>query len=184
MKIVLPNTYCESVDYSCDPIFFFAGPVDGGGNWQQRCFKELQKHLSVFTAVIPCKYDANHSLTAYKVVGDEDRFSRQTLWERHYLQITAMRTNGCIIFWLACESKDNPRKDGSPYARDTYGELGEWRGRMMNNPNLHVVIGAEVGFPGLSQIRANFNGALKGEFCILTSLQETIMTAMSIITRT
>jgi hypothetical protein len=112
--------------------------------------------------------------------GQEDYFSRQTLWERYYLEIVAKRKNGCIIFWLPCESKDNPRRDGSPYARDSYGELGEWRGRMINDPNLHVVIGAESGFPGLNQINANFSSALKKEFCIHTTLQDTVKAAVSV----
>jgi hypothetical protein len=91
--------------------------------------------------------------------GEENRFERQTDWERHYLEQAAEKwPAGCIIFWLA-EQKE-PRQDGGPYARDTYGEIGEWRGRMMRAPHLRVVVGAEKEFPGLSQIKRNFELAL------------------------
>ncbi len=183
MRIILPRTYCDEAECLRDPIFFFAGPILGGGDWQRKCFDEIGKHLINFTAVIPCKYGSDHDLMVYKVSGDEGRYSRQTLWERRYLRIAATNKNGCLIFWLPCESKDNPRQDGSPYARDTYGELGEWRGRMMQDPKLHIVIGAEVGFRGLSQIQANFNDALQREFCIYTSLQETVRAAVNIVSR-
>mgnify|MGYP001571881956 CR=1 FL=1 len=180
IKIILPKTYYEDKNYSDDPVFFLAGPIKGGEDWQQKCFNELKKHINAFTVVIPCTYDSNHNLFVYRVSGDENIIHRQTLWERYYLKKVAERKNGCIIFWLPCESKLNPRKDGSPYARDTYGELGEWRGRMINNPDLHIVIGAESGFPGLSQIQVNFNDALQKEFSILNSLQETVLAAIKI----
>lgn len=177
IKVILPRTDYD-INNSKDPIFFFAGPISGGGDWQKKCFYELKKHLSAFVAVIPCKYNLTHEIFIYRVSGEEDNYSRQTLWERNYLEIIANKKNGCVIFWLPCESKDNPRNDGNPYARDTYGELGEWRGRMINNPNLHITIGAESGFLGLSQISANFNDALKKDFPIYTSISDTVLSAI------
>ena len=85
---------------------------------------------------------------------------------------------GCLIFWLPCESKIYPRTGGEPYAMDTRGELGEWRGRLMNDPDLRIVIGAEPGFPGLSQISRNFSLATKSDFPIYGSLAETIAAAI------
>ncbi len=92
--------------------------------------------------------------------------------------------NGCIIFWLPEESRTNPRDDGSPYARDTYGELGEWRARCSTKQNWlvsapRVVIGAEPGFPGLKQIKTNFEAMIPG-FPFYDSLEETINAAIKV----
>lgn len=81
---------------------------------------------------------------------------------------------GCLLFWLPCESKENPRNDGEPYARDTYGELGEWRGRLMYAGQQRVVVGVEPGFYGLSQIERNFQLAMQFPFPIHNSLEQTV----------
>lgn len=61
---------------------------------------------------------------------------------------------------------------------DTRGELGEWRGRMIYDQTLRVVIGAKEGFRGLSQIQRNFNEALGYEFPIFKTLSETVDAAI------
>lgn len=68
--------------------------------------------------------------------------------------------------------EERPRTDGMPYAMDTRGELGEWRGRLMHNPGLRVFIGADPDFPGLSQISRNFDAALKTSFPIAATMEE------------
>lgn len=175
MKIVLPKTLCE-IDPNYGPLFFLAGPVRGGDDWQTKCCEEIRKHVPHFYSAIPCRYSETHSLIPFRMTGNEDHFDRQLTWERHYLDIAA--TKGCIIFWLPCESTTNPRKGNDPYAMDTRGELGEWRGRMMHDSNLRVVIGAEPGFPGLSQIRRNFSFATRSDFPICATLSETVAAAI------
>jgi len=106
-------------------------------------------------------------------------FQRQLEWERHYLDWASK--NGCIIFWLPCESKDEPRQGNEPYAMDTRGEIGEWRGRLMNNSiftTMNLVIGGEFGFPGLETIHRNFEQALREKFPIYPTLEETVKAAI------
>lgn len=173
MKILLPKNYVDPKDLP-KPLFFLAGPVRGGDDWQYRCVKMLEKRFEDFSVAIPCRYDAEHPLKKISLVGAENVFERQTQWERFYLQ--AASEHGCIIFWLPEESKIHPRDDGDPYARDSYGELGEWRGRMMNDLSgkTCVIIGAESGFPGLSQIQCNFDSALEKKVLIHATLEEVI----------
>jgi len=177
MRIILPKTLCD-IDPDYGPFFFLAGPVRGGGDWHVQCCEEIRKHVPHFYAALPCRYAADHPLMPFRLGGKEGHFAHQLSWERHYLALAA--TSGCLIFWLACESKTEPRTDGNPFAMDTRGELGEWRGRMMSDRNLRVVLGAESGFPGLDQIRRNFDEALgDSEFVIYPTLAETVAAAVA-----
>jgi hypothetical protein len=172
LKIILPKTLVDPASI-IHPLYFLAGPVQGGGDWQQHACNTLHYRLGdKFTVVVPNRWNQGHPLYQYKMVGDERHFCRQTLWERHYLREAAF-FNGCILFWLPRESKDTPRNDGSPYARDTYGELGEWRGILIDHRTLPVVIGAEEGFPGLSVIKENFKSALREALPIYDTLDAT-----------
>ncbi|NDE68251.1 hypothetical protein EB052_01450 [bacterium] len=175
MKIIFPKRLV-AIDPSHGPLFFLAGPARGGGDWQTRCCYEIEKNTKDFYAAIPYPPQTIHPLNPYREIGEENHFERQLQWERYYLDIAAI--SGCIIFWLPCESTTNPRTGSDPYAMDTRGELGEWRGCLRHNPNYHVVIGAEQGFPGLSQIQRNFNAATKSDFPIYGSLGETVIAAI------
>lgn len=175
MKILLPNDLCRVLP-AHGPLFFLAGPVRGGDDWQRRCCEEIRGYIQHFYAAIPCCYQEGHPLLRFRAVDIKNYFDRRTIWERHYLNMAA--TDGCIIFWLPCESKTSPCADNNPYAMDTRGELGEWRGRLMNDHNLRVVIGAEPDFPGLSQIQCNFNLGLGFEFPIYSTLSQTILAAI------
>ncbi len=149
----------------------------GGGDWQRDMIGALRKHNEDFLAVTPCRYGETDSIrhdhvSFYKT----GIYERQTDWERHYLEWAAHK--GCIIFWLGCESKTNPRDDGSPYARDTYGELGEWRGRLMHDPTINLVIGAEQDFPGLSVIHRNFKQSINPGFRIHSTMEDVARAAI------
>ena len=133
MKIILPKELVEIFDYKTVPIFFLAGPVLGGGDWQQEMCLEIKRQLGErdFIAAVPCRYGQTHFLRNFKVSGKTGVFEHQLDWERLYLHLASRY--GCIVFWLPEESKMNPRSDGLPYAMDTRGELGEWRGQLMHN---------------------------------------------------
>lgn len=176
MKIVLPMTLYK-IDPAYGPFFFLAGPVRGGDYWQTKCCEEIKKHIPNFYAALPCRYPENDPLLAFRVNGDENHFDRQLTWERHYLDIAA--STGCLIFWLPRESKTNRRVDGYPYAMDTRGELGEWRGRLIYDPKIRIVIGADPCFPGINQIQRNFNFATKSEFPIYDTLEKTVAAAIN-----
>ena len=175
MRILLPKALTR-IDPAYGPLFFLAGPVRGGDDWQKRGCEEIRGSIRHFYAAIPCHYQEGHPLLQFRVVDIENYFDRRTAWKRYYLNMAAI--GGCIIFWLPCESKANPRADNNPYAMDTRGELGEWRGRLTNDHNLRVVIGAEPDFPGLSQIQCNFNSGLGFEFPIYSTLSQTILAAI------
>jgi hypothetical protein len=180
MKIVLPKTECR-IDPTYGPLFYLAGPVRGGDDWQKKCCEEIQKIQPHFYAAIPYYHtrEVYFPLMDQAIEGVPDAFLSQLNWERHYMDYAAAKEKGCIIFWLPEESKVNPRPPGSgPYAMDTRGELGEWRGRMIYDQTIRVVVGAEEGFPGLSQIKRNFDAALDRDFPIFPTLKETVEAAL------
>lgn len=167
MNLLLPKTYVKLRDIQggdggnmIEPVIFLAGPIRGAGDWQKTAIKKL--HLAIPNALIvcPCRYDKSHELYKHRRKGSTTKFESQTEWERHYLNHAA-RT-GVVMFWIPKEDPINPRpREEGPYAQDTYGELGEWRGRMLEVGGLNVVIGAEPdGLPGLSVIKKNYKYAL------------------------
>jgi hypothetical protein len=128
--------------------------------------------------VCPCRYELDDDIRReHAVPFKEGVFERQTDWEGYYLEHASQK--GCIIFWLACEDKENPRTDGEPYGRDTYGELaGYGWGRFKYEPNIHVVVGAEPGYHGLSVIKRNFSNKFGGDFPIYSTMEETVKAAV------
>ena len=181
MRIIVPkimNDFDKRL-----PLFFLAGPVLGGGDWQTKMCLELQSQMRnrEFYVVVPCRWPEGHELSPFFALGNGQTFESQTAWERVLLKKAGLGNRGCIIFWLGCESKTEPRSDGQPYARDTYGELGEWRGRKIKNPNVKVVIGGEVDFPGLRVIKRNYDLALGIEFPVYSSMTKTVSEAIKLM---
>ena len=176
MRIVLPKSLCE-IEPTYGPLFYLAGPIQGGDDWQATCSKEIRKHISSFYTAIPCRYGKDHALTPFVMGGEAGYFTRQLFWESYYMDQAA--TLGCLIFWLPRESRTHPRIDGNPYAMDTRRELDEWRGWMANDERLRVVIGADSGFPGLDEIRRNFSEALGKSFPIYPTLHATVVAAFA-----
>ncbi len=183
MFLILPKMHPVLDEYRKLPMFFLAGPILGGGDWHTRMSELLMKRLDGLIVVNPSRYQHSHPHCKYREYLEtetkytrrqmpEIQFERQTDWERYYLEQAADKwQTGCIIFWLA-EQKE-PRPDGMPYAMDTRGEIGEWRGHMMRDHNLRVAMGAEKNFPGLSQIKRNFELALPG-FIIYDTMEEVV----------
>jgi hypothetical protein len=171
MQLILPKTLVAAADID-GPLIFLAGPIKGGGEWQESACHLIWERRPKTTIAVPRRWEPTHSLSRYSQGGDSTIFSRQTPWERHYLELASRR--GCVLFWLPSESRLNPRGDGQPYARDTYGELGEWRGRLVADPSLRVIVGAEPDFPGLDVIQRNFDCALRKPFTIHPTLEQTV----------
>lgn len=197
VKLLLPKTLVK-FDEKTDIVFFLAGPIKGAGDWQKDAIKILQKFINEIAikknvyVVCPAYYPPTHELYSLSVKGiskkdyiDEQKeiTNSRTSWERPHLEIASRL--GCIIFWLGKEDKDNPRKiEDGPYARDTYGELGEWRARMFYERKykkniIKIVIGAHPNFNGLAQIKNNFNRMLNEDFYISNNLKETIKRALN-----
>lgn len=176
MRIYLPKTL-SVVDFDYGPFFFLAGPVRGGGDWQHKFCSMLRGYIPNFTAALPCRYNEDHPLMPHSIHGHMGEFDHQTFWERHYLEIAAEK--GCLVFWLPEESRVHPRGADGPYGRDSYGEIGEWRGRLMHDSSLRIVMGAEPGFPGLKQIRLNQCRATDSQFPIYGTIEETVCAALA-----
>ncbi len=196
IKLLLPKDLIKFNERT-DVVFFLAGPIKGAGDWQKNAINLLQKYTNTISikkniyVVCPADYYSTHELYPLKVKGiDEKKYTKKqvkitssrTSWERPHLEIASHL--GCIVFWLAEEDKKNPRKkEDGPYARDTYGELGEWRARIYyeqkyNKNKIKLVIGAHPNFNGLAQIKNNFNTMLHKNILISDSLEETIKRAV------
>lgn len=183
MRLILPKTHpdmrqLENLD--C-PLFFLAGPILGADDWQHRMTLLLDAAVPDCIIANPSPYTPDHPLYANRLNGNEIELLDRTLWERHYLEHAGITwARGCIIFWLATESNRSPRVDGKPYAMDTRGELGEWRGRAMGNKMVRQVIGADPEFPGLLNITVNTRYALGEHFPFYTTMEETVAAAVAV----
>ncbi len=175
--LILPK---NRVNIAGKTVFFLAGPIKGGGDWQKKAIELLNQALPDAYVVCPKRYNA-----ALGISDDESvckPFERQTYWERYYLKIASQQ--GCVIFWLPEEDTVEPRNDGSPYGRDSYGEIGEWRATLKYVPGTQLVLGAEPNFPGLEQIIMNFRQMINPNFSNYVSLEETIQAAVTKLTIT
>jgi hypothetical protein len=182
-KLVLPKTIVEVPDKS--KVFFLAGPIRGGGDWQHQAILRIAELMPEAFIATPSRYNENHPLYKYKLPEDTQSLDdtqvawvkkHQTNWERYYLEIASRM--GCILFWLPEEDINNPRlKEDGPYAQDTYGELGEWRGRLSQDQSVRLVIGAMEAFLGLRAIHRNYKAVDQG-FKYYTCLEDTIQAAI------
>ncbi|HYD93652.1 MAG TPA: hypothetical protein VEB18_04355 [Candidatus Paceibacterota bacterium] len=170
MKVILPKTRVDPELYRHKKLFFLAGPVRGGGDWQQHMCKELDQLLVDYVVAIPQRYSDDHPLQQYRLSGDENGFSRQLDWESFYLD-EASRSGG-VVFWLGFENAESPHPGPEPYAMDTRGELGEWRTHKQYRPDVRLFIGADERFYGLSQIERNCKRQIGPDFRIYPSMRE------------
>jgi hypothetical protein len=167
--LVLPKNL---IDHENKPVFFLAGPVLGGGDWQSKAYFLLKEKLDCIIA-IPQLYPEGQPILT-DLLPAQSKFADPLNWERHYMDLSA--TTGCLIFWLGAENETNPRSDGKPYAMSTRGELGEWSYRLKHDTNLRVVVGADPDFPGLRHIQKSFGQG----FPIYKTLDETIEAAIKV----
>jgi len=173
LKIILPKT-SVNLGKEKGPLFFLAGPVRGGGNWQEDMSRRLAEMTPRCITAIPCRWNATNYLYRYRIKGDENHFPRQLDWERHYIEQAAREhRSGCLVFWLGCESKIEPHPGPEPYGMDTRGEIARWSVHKKYDPRVRMVVGADPEFLGLSQIQRNINADLGYEFHIHDSIEDT-----------
>ncbi|QQS22747.1 hypothetical protein IPM19_03915 [bacterium] len=201
MNLILPVDYVNlsSLKRINPRVYFLAGPIMGGDDWQAKACKMLGEKDPGCVIINPCRYGVDHELYPYALqttdnLKSEEIFPNQTKWERYYMLQAASK--GCLIFWLPEESKTDPRPpEKGPYARDTYGEIGEWRYRLSQKREaerpwvpeheVKVVFGAEPNFPGLSIINKNLQychgiepNSEREQVPIYTTLEETVEMAV------
>ncbi|PIN81943.1 hypothetical protein COV11_00510 [Candidatus Woesearchaeota archaeon CG10_big_fil_rev_8_21_14_0_10_30_7] len=119
------------------PVIFLAGPIQGSEDWQKEGVEYVLKN-SKFNVASP-----RRDYLPGKFVYDE-----QVDWETHYLNEAAK--NGCIIFWLAKESKHQCDR---AYAQTTRFEIAEWTTHHQYDNSINIVVGIEQGFTGAKYIR-------------------------------
>ena len=191
IQLILPKEMVWIPKTSIHPLYFLAGPVLGGDDWQKDAIEMIARKHPGSQIVCPCRWEADHPLYQYRQIGilpekynDEHTHitSSQTLWERYYMRHASLR--GCLLFWLPKESTTKPRPiDTGPYGRDSYGEQGEWRYRLSQNPSLGVVLGGDSDFSGLRVIAKNWRDLNGSDFPIYQTLEETVDAAVAKATR-
>lgn len=183
LRIIIPKRFFDvsTAVTRTSPLFFLAGPVLGGGNWQVAMSRLLkQKFPECVIAVPHHKWDGTNPLHHY-FSEDEDpkRFEYQLNWEQHYLHEAGLGKHpGCIIFWLPEESKAHPHPGPEPYAMDTRRELGKWE-MLMKYKRARVVVGGQS-FYGISQIQRDFSYELGRPFTIHSTMKETAEAAAKV----
>ncbi len=177
MEIILPKTFVAEDAYKDKRLFFLAGPVRGGGDWQWKMVTELYMCAPDSIVAIPQRYEETHPLNQARMDGDETKFERQLAWEQYYLR--AASRSGGVVFWLPCESTENPHPGPEPYGMDTRGELGEWRTRKEYEPDVRLFIGGDPLFHGFSQIQRNCWEQLGKDFPFYSSLRDLAQAATS-----
>ena len=178
MQIVLPKVTLDPKVENL-PFFYLLGPVQGGGDWQKRCCEELEHQVDGdFLVAVPCRWDSTHPLAEKFYSGVRMDIIRQCRWERPLLKRAGIEAEyGSIITWLPLESKDSPRNDGQPYARDTYGVLGEWRTRLEFDESSRFCWGGNTDFPGLEVINECSRDAFgEGKFLPFYSTMTNLVT--------
>ncbi len=164
MPILVPKQIIPINPTIVAPLFFLAGPIRGGGDWQHPMAWELMQHCAKAHIACPSRWAADHPLAEYFVQPFSPAPNRQLVWERHYMEQAAgtlktwHQTPGCLIFWLGLESEEYPHPGPEPYAMDTRRELGKFAA-LCNLLNARVVIGGDRHFYGLDVILNEFADA-------------------------
>lgn len=180
-KIIVPKHFVPVRKLPLrQPLFFVAGPVRGGGDWQyQMCVYLDAAAGSNCVAAVPCReWGPKHPLADWQMAGNEHRFSRQLHWEQYYLNAAGYdMPQGCVIVYIAKEDKKRPHPGPDPFSMDTRRELGKW---MMKKKyeGTRVVFGADPEACGISVIVEELNVELGRHIPFLLDMQELAEAAM------
>ena len=175
IKLIVPTDSVKFVEED-SPLIFLAGPINGAPAWHEKAIDLIDKATGSLIYIASPKREKEYNKDYSKILAKTDNiisFEDQLTWERYYLSVAA--NNGAIMFWLpVAETHDCYRT----YARDTRGELGEWRGMMQySSPN--IVIGAEEKFDGLKIIKKNYL-AVNPEMKFYSNLEDTVKAAVEL----
>ncbi len=170
-----------------------AGPMGGSQGWQEKGFgllrKRLEGQIREFVVADPSHYAPDSPIREYEYpphFTSELHFERQLDWEDYYLTragLPAIGESGCIIFWLPLP----PAGWSLPYAVNTRRELGcviglmEGAHRWSPTTKIQVVVGAQEGFSGLSEIQRSLSSKSRTKFPVYPTLEETIDAAATLI---
>ncbi len=140
------------------PLIFLAGPVRGGGKWQEKAVVYIRAYDISINIASP------YRMSDLRKKLDDEEHKIQTRWESYHLRRAA--EEGAILFWLAREREHDCKR---AYAQTTRFELGEWKvyHDFLKAP---LVVGIEKGFTGERYVRERF--AKSPEVPIVRSLED------------
>ena len=170
-KLIIPKTYIKNID---TPLIFLAGPIKSAPNWHEKIIKilfSLKKDLIIASP----KKEINDNLKKYLIINNENYFSRQRAWERHYLEIASKK--GVILFWLPKEENHNCDK---VYGAMTRVELGQWMTNYKHNENVNFCVGTDGKFSEIGTIIYDLSLDAPKKY-IQTTLENTCIEALNLI---
>jgi len=153
MPIYIPKRIVPLTPTIVSPLFFLAGPIRGGGDWQSDMTEHIIIREPSAHIACPSRWNDEHRLARYFHQPFSQADNRQLVWERRYLNQSGLWPGvpGCVIFWLSKESTTHPHPGPEPYAMDTRRELGKFTA-YAEMRNVRMVIGGDRGFHGLDVI--------------------------------
>lgn len=173
MPIYIPKQIVPLTPTIDSPLFFLAGPIRGGGDWQALMADHILGREPSALIACPSRWDNKHWLAEQFHQPFSQADNRQLVWERHYLKQAGLEPNvpGCIIFWLGLESTDHPHPGPEPYAMDTRREIGKFTAfaEMMN---VRMVVGGDRRFHGLDVILFELSEAVGKPFPFYETMAE------------
>lgn len=154
MTIFLPKKIVELEPTKSSPLFFLAGPIRGGGDWQAYVAESIIEVNSNALIACPSRWTKEHRLAKYFHKPFSQAENRQLVWERHYLKQAGLQNAvpGCVVFCLPPESHVSPHPGPEPYAMDTRREIGKFTAYAELLPDVRMVISGSPGFHGLDVI--------------------------------
>lgn len=173
MPIYVPKQIVPLTPTVDSPLFFLAGPIRGGGDWQSHMAEHIMSRVPSALIACPSRWDNTHRLAQhfYKPFSQAD--NRQLVWERHYLKQAGLEEGipGCVIFWLGLESTKHPHPGPEPYAMDTRREIGKFT-TYAETINVRMVVGGNRGFHGLDVILFELSEAARKPFPFYETMAE------------
>lgn len=98
--IILPKTIVPLQPTQQEPLFFLAGPIRGGGDWQANMAELIVTNIPNAHIACPSRWKRGHRLEEHFHQPFSDAPNRQLVWERHYLQQAGLEPEvpGCVMF--------------------------------------------------------------------------------------
>ena len=186
MPIYLPKQVVTLYPTIDSPLFFLAGPIRGGGDWQSELADHILNREPSANIACPSRWDSRHRLAPNFHQPFSRATNRQVIWERHYLKQAGLepKVRGCVIFWLDCESVTDPHPGPEPYAMDTRREIGKFTAYAeMLNGAVRMVVGGSPDFYGLDVILFELSQAFGYKFPFYKTMDEVADHALQIARR-
>lgn len=173
MPIYVPKQILPLTPTTESPLFFLAGPIRGGGDWQADMAEHILDRAPSALVACPSRWNSEHRLAQHLNQPFSQADNRQLVWERHYLKQAGLEPNvpGCVIFWLGLESTDAPHPGPEPYAMDTRREIGKFTA-YAEMTRVRIVMGGDRNFHGLDVILFELSEAFGRTFQFFETMAE------------